>query len=221
MQFHMFNTIRFHREWSARNTFLIQTLLWENSSQNKGQQLLELSVMAVSTISRRKSMRVFAIFAAAVTLLPVLAFVILSISGDSSNIPAIPALRFHEASDMHMISQKQILAGVKCCECNKMMTSHVVADRVVQELETQERSRAFEKIFDTDFWGGGESRSGPGSRIDYTGNVRLLIAAALKNYNVDHMLDAPCGGNHINNVQQLYSSHLNLSIQHIHHSQYS
>jgi hypothetical protein len=137
------------------------------------------------------------IFAVAVTLLPVLAFVTLSSSGDSSNIHVIP--------------------GVKCCECSKTMTSHVVADRVIQELETQERSRAFEKIFDTDFWGGGESRSGPGSRIDYTGNVRMLIAAALKNYNVEHILDAPCGGSYIN-LQQLYSSHSDLPIQHIHYN---
>lgn len=177
--------------------------------------------MAVSTISRRKSMRVFMILAVAVTLLPVLAFVTLSSSGDSSNIPVMPAIRFHEVSDMQMISQKQTLAGVKCCECSKTMTSHVVADRVIQELETQERSRAFEKIFDTDFWGGGESRSGPGSRIDYTGNVRLLIAAALKNYNVEHILDAPCGGNYINLQQLCSSSHSDLPIQHIHYNQFS
>lgn len=65
--------------------------------------------------------------------------------------------------------------------------------RVVQELETEERSKAFEKIFATDFWGGGESRSGPGSRIDYTANVRILVAHAIKEYHVQHILDAPCG----------------------------
>lgn len=67
-------------------------------------------------------------------------------------------------------------------------------NRVVQALETEERSKAFEKIFATDFWGGGESRSGPGSRIDYTANVRTLVAHAIKEYHVQHILDAPCGG---------------------------
>lgn len=65
---------------------------------------------------------------------------------------------------------------------------------MIQQLETEERSKAFEKIFETDYWGGGESRSGPGSRLDYTANVRRLIAEALHKYNVKHLLDAPCGG---------------------------
>ena len=81
------------------------------------------------------------------------------------------------------------------CKCKlKACTRAEDTNAVVQSLETEERSKAFEKIFTTDLWGGGESRSGPGSRIDYTANARRLIAHALKEYHVGHLLDSPCGG---------------------------
>ena len=87
------------------------------------------------------------------------------------------------------------LPGPVCeCKCKLKTEREEEASAVIQTLETEERSKAFEKIFTTDFWGGGESRSGPGSRIDYTANVRKLIAHALKEYHVGHVLDAPCGG---------------------------
>lgn len=86
------------------------------------------------------------------------------------------------------------LPGPVCeCKCKLKTEREEEASAVIQTLETEERSKAFEKIFTTDFWGGGESRSGPGSRIDYTANVRKLIAHALKEYHVGHVLDAPCG----------------------------
>lgn len=77
------------------------------------------------------------------------------------------------------------------CKCKLKLESE---EEEASAQETEERSKAFETIFTTDFWGGGESRSGPGSRIDYTVNVRKLIAHALKEYDVGHVLDAPCGG---------------------------
>ncbi|KAL2622099.1 hypothetical protein R1flu_002304 [Riccia fluitans] len=66
-------------------------------------------------------------------------------------------------------------------------------EQIIRNMETKVRSSAFEKIFAEDYWGGGESRSGPGSRKDYTENVRKLIALALKTYGVQGLLDAPCG----------------------------
>uniref|UniRef100_A0A7I4D087 Methyltransferase domain-containing protein n=2 Tax=Physcomitrium patens TaxID=3218 RepID=A0A7I4D087_PHYPA len=102
-------------------------------------------------------------------------------------------------TDRHLQAKKfqrsdPVQFPVKACDCKSERNARQAeAERVIQSLETEERSKAFEKIFTTDFWGGGESRSGPGSRIDYTGNVRLLVAHALKDYRVQHVLDAPCG----------------------------
>lgn len=89
-------------------------------------------------------------------------------------------------------SQQLPLPDPVCdCKCKLKIERE---EEEASALETEERSKAFETIFTTDFWGGGESRSGPGSRIDYTANVRKLIAHALKEYHVGHLLDAPCGG---------------------------
>ncbi|BBM99710.1 hypothetical protein MPTK1_1g23220 [Marchantia polymorpha subsp. ruderalis] len=77
--------------------------------------------------------------------------------------------------------------------CVRRTARQEEVEQVIQNMETQERSRVFEKIFREDYWGGGESRSGPGSRKDYTANVRKLLALAIKTYGVKELLDSPCG----------------------------
>lgn len=108
--------------------------------------------------------------------------------------PSSVAEKKQTAAAVRLPFQTERLVAPKCeCKCG-ITAREAEGNRVVQALETEERSKAFERIFTTDFWGGGESRSGPGSRIDYTANVRKLVAHAIKEYHVQHLLDAPCGG---------------------------
>ncbi|KAL3695773.1 hypothetical protein R1sor_009849 [Riccia sorocarpa] len=105
-------------------------------------------------------------------------------SSKSRNDFTIQNLRFAQG-------RKEIPHGQPLARCLTKRQEEV--EQVIRNMETKERSSAFEKIFAEDYWGGGESRSGPGSRRDYTENVRKLIALALKTYGVQELLDAPCG----------------------------
>ena len=51
----------------------------------------------------------------------------------------------------------------------------------------------FEKIYDTNFWGDGESQSGPGSTLNYTRPLRAHLPSLLSSLGVKSLLDAPCG----------------------------
>lgn len=139
----------------------------------------------------RPAKRVFVVLLLLVTLLfPLMSFLTSSVVSEKKH-PSLPFL----SSTLLEGRGDHIVQKLPACDCKCTKTAREEeANRVVQALETEGRSKAFEKIFATDFWGGGESRSGPGSRIDYTANVRLLVAHALKEYHVKHLLDAPCGG---------------------------
>lgn len=54
----------------------------------------------------------------------------------------------------------------------------------------------FTKIFKDDLWDGGESRSGPGSGLAYTSNLRSRLPALFDKYQVKSVFDAPCGDFH-------------------------
>jgi hypothetical protein len=83
---------------------------------------------------------------------------------------------------------------VVATECSCRSVREIELERVIQQLETKERSQAFERIYNTDYWGGGESRSGPGSNVLYTANARKLLAEAFQKFGVHLVLDVPCGG---------------------------
>ena len=51
----------------------------------------------------------------------------------------------------------------------------------------------FEKIYDSNFWGSDESKSGPGSQIESTESVRESLPKLFEKYNIKSVLDAPCG----------------------------
>ena len=56
-----------------------------------------------------------------------------------------------------------------------------------------ERRKKFEAIYASKHWGDSASRSGPGSTLPYTTNVRRLLSAAWRTLNITKFLDAPCG----------------------------
>ena len=51
----------------------------------------------------------------------------------------------------------------------------------------------FENIMALNRWSGGESRSGPGSTLSYTCNLRSQLEIFLKTYEIKTFFDAPCG----------------------------
>ena len=53
--------------------------------------------------------------------------------------------------------------------------------------------KVFDHIHDTNFWGSNESISGPGSELLYTQNLREELPRIFKKYQINSMLDAPCG----------------------------
>ena len=57
-------------------------------------------------------------------------------------------------------------------------------------LSIQER---FERIYESNAWQSTESRSGPGSELGRTENLRNWLVTAIPHYNIHSMIDAPCG----------------------------
>jgi len=51
----------------------------------------------------------------------------------------------------------------------------------------------FAKIYDLNFWNSDESKSGEGSTLEATENIRKLLPQIISKYNIKSMLDAPCG----------------------------
>jgi hypothetical protein len=71
----------------------------------------------------------------------------------------------------------------------KHQWSQVLSD----DVPVKER---FTKIYRDDLWDGGESRSGPGSGLAYTTNLRLKLPALFDKYQIKSVFDAPCGDFH-------------------------
>jgi hypothetical protein len=66
-------------------------------------------------------------------------------------------------------------------------------DKIPPSIENADRRVVFQKIYNENYWGGQESRSGPGSTLGYTKPLRRKLARCLKERNVKTLLDAPCG----------------------------
>lgn len=59
-----------------------------------------------------------------------------------------------------------------------------------------ELEQIFEDIMALNRWGEGESRSGPGSSLSYTCNLRHQLAIFLESFEITTFFDAPCGDFH-------------------------
>jgi hypothetical protein len=51
----------------------------------------------------------------------------------------------------------------------------------------------FKSIWKYNYWGSGESLSGPGSTLDQTENLRNSLPDLFRGFNIDTIFDAPCG----------------------------
>jgi len=64
---------------------------------------------------------------------------------------------------------------------------------VHQPLKIDEKGNIFERIYDTNYWGSAESKSGIGSTLEYTAPIRARLPEILNKYRISSILDAPCG----------------------------
>lgn len=51
----------------------------------------------------------------------------------------------------------------------------------------------FSQIYKTNYWGSAESKSGPGSTVQYTENLRKHLPGLFEKFKIESVLDAPCG----------------------------
>jgi hypothetical protein len=55
------------------------------------------------------------------------------------------------------------------------------------------REQIFSQYYEKNYWGNPESRSGEGSSMNYTQNIRKALPALVEKYNIHTILDTPCG----------------------------
>ena len=65
-----------------------------------------------------------------------------------------------------------------------------VYDKELYKLKNEER--VFTKIYDSDFWGSSESKSGAGSTMKATQAIREHLPALFSEYLIKSMIDVPC-----------------------------
>jgi hypothetical protein len=63
----------------------------------------------------------------------------------------------------------------------------------MNDYPNMDRKTAFEHIYPVNEWGCNESRSGLGSNLDLTQQVRRALPPLLRAFAMKSMLDAPCG----------------------------
>ena len=54
-------------------------------------------------------------------------------------------------------------------------------------------SEIFTKIYNTNTWNSKESKSGSGSTLHMTQSIQKYIPLIVKEYNIKHFMDVPCG----------------------------
>ncbi|KAJ3034744.1 hypothetical protein HDV00_004722 [Rhizophlyctis rosea] len=64
---------------------------------------------------------------------------------------------------------------------------------MIREVGAKHREEAFRGIFNSNSWQSDESRSGPGSEMNYTVNARRFIAEVIETLNIKTFMDVPCG----------------------------
>ena len=60
-------------------------------------------------------------------------------------------------------------------------------------MRAELRRRRFSKIYKKNLWGNSQSRSGDGSTLEYTENIRVELPRLFLKYDIRSVLDGPCG----------------------------
>ena len=64
---------------------------------------------------------------------------------------------------------------------------------IIPDYIGDDAKKRFSHIYQENAWGSSESRSGPGSSMKETEQVRLLLPPLLKKYGIKTLIDVPCG----------------------------
>jgi hypothetical protein len=72
-------------------------------------------------------------------------------------------------------------------------TLSLIARRLKQEIKRRQMRKIFTRIYETNKWRDGESRSGPGSNSASTATLQVELPRLLGSLEVHSMLDIPCG----------------------------
>lgn len=67
---------------------------------------------------------------------------------------------------------------------------------VYSRIQSHRRRHIFRRIFQQNYWDGEESRSGIGSSLEATANLRSVLPEALRRLGIKSLLDIPCGDCH-------------------------
>ncbi len=71
--------------------------------------------------------------------------------------------------------------------------NYVGARRTRKRVQDRELKDIFSGYYRENFWSSEESVSGPGSTLEYTANLREELPGLLQEYEINSILDAPCG----------------------------
>lgn len=72
----------------------------------------------------------------------------------------------------------------------------LVAARRSSPFEGLDRKSVFTRIYESDYWRGGESKSGSGSDLDQTRDVIRVVNQLIREHRIKSILDIPCGDFH-------------------------
>lgn len=67
---------------------------------------------------------------------------------------------------------------------------------VLASVDTSSPREIFQNIYHTNYWGNADSRSGAGSDLDQTAEIRRHLPLLIKEREIGSMLDIPCGDWH-------------------------
>jgi len=76
----------------------------------------------------------------------------------------------------------------------KYKLNRLMHEKVLFKLVSRES--VFTSIWRNNYWGSGESLSGPGSTLDYTREIRQRMPTMFNDYHIHSIFDAPCGDFH-------------------------
>ncbi len=96
-------------------------------------------------------------------------------------------LKFYESNGLIKTILKIILTPIR------VINKKIYNNKKVKIFEQNSAKKKFELIYKTNFWSSKESVSGLGSEYKNTINIRKEITNLIKEYNIESILDAPCG----------------------------
>jgi hypothetical protein len=65
--------------------------------------------------------------------------------------------------------------------------------RFLESLDGRDHTAVFSEIYRDNLWKGGKSRSGAGSELAYTENLRFFLPIVFERFGIQTIVDAPCG----------------------------